>query len=152
MGPIEVRAARPSDLPVIVAFNAAMAKETEGRDLDVERLESGVRGLFARPDRGFYLVAERGGAVVGQLMITYEWSDWRDADFWWIQSVYVAPEHRRQGAYSALQAEAERRAGADGACGLRLYVDRDNAHAQETYRSLGFERTRYELYESAFDR
>src|SRR5215468_3854238 len=99
---VGVRAAAARDLPVLVAFNAAMARETEGRALDEARLRRGVASALGDEARGRYLVAERGGQAVGALLLTREWSDWRDGWFWWIQSVYVAPAARRQGVYRAL--------------------------------------------------
>src|SRR6185369_14223969 len=110
MSDLVIRRAEPRDLAALVAGNAAMALETEGRRLDPARLERGVRALLADPAKGFYLVAEEAGNVVGQLMITTEWSDWRDGVFWWIQSVHVVPSHRRRGVYRRLHREAEQRA------------------------------------------
>jgi GNAT superfamily N-acetyltransferase len=148
-----VRRATPEDLDTLVRFNAAMADETEGKALELARLRSGVAALFQDPNRGFYLVAEIGGQVAGQLLVTTEWSDWRNAFFWWIQSVYVAPVYRRRGVYRALhrylQAEAQRHG---DICGLRLYVERSNQVAQQVYSSLGMTRSHYDLYEIEFSR
>ena len=143
-----IRAATPTDLPELLAWNAAMAWETEQKRLDPVVLERGIRGVFEREQRGFYLVAEHDGAAVGSLLVTYEWSDWRCGDFWWIQSVYVTPAARRGGVFRALYAEVERRAGAAGAVGLRLYVETENQHAQATYADLGMQRCHYWMYES----
>ena len=146
--PASVRAAREEDLGAIVRFNAAMAAETEGRALDPEVLARGVAHAFADAARGRYFVAEAAGQVVGCLMITREWSDWRDGWFWWIQSVYVAPEARGRGAYSALHEHVRAAARAAGdVVGLRLYAERHNERAQRTYRRLGMEETGYLLYE-----
>jgi ribosomal protein S18 acetylase RimI-like enzyme len=143
-----IRAATPADVETIASFNEAMATETEGKTLDPSTIRAGVRGLFARPDLGFYIVAEDGGRIVGQLMITYEWSDWRDGVFWWIQSVYVRPEVRGKGVYRALHGHVRAMAkDAGGVCGFRLYVERENAAAQETYRRLGMHETPYVLFE-----
>lgn len=147
-----LRAAELADLPVLADFNQAMAHETESRELPRAPLEAGIAAVLGDPTKGFYLLAERDREVVGQLMITYEWSDWRNADFWWIQSVHVAEKHRRTGIYTALHREIERRARASGACGLRLYVDRDNARARETYAHLGMAHARYDLYEVTLSR
>ncbi|MBB5359572.1 GNAT superfamily N-acetyltransferase [Rhodanobacter sp. ANJX3] len=144
-----IRAATPDDTSSLLAWNAAMAWETEHKRLDPAVLERGIAGIFERPQRGFYLVAERDGVAVGSLMVTYEWSDWRCGDFWWIQSVYVAPEARRGGVFRALYAAVEQRAAAAGAVGLRLYVETENANAQATYVGLGMQRCRYFMYESA---
>lgn len=145
-----IRTATSSDAPSLCAWNAAMARETEHKTLDVERLRAGVDGVFANSARGFYLVAERHGEAVGSAMVTYEWSDWRGGDFWWIQSVYVVPAARRHGTFRALYADIDRRARAAGAIGLRLYVDVDNAPAQATYAALGMQRCHYLLFESGF--
>src|SRR5262249_55415769 len=143
-----VRVAERRDAGAITRFNAAMAQETEQRTLDPATLRSGVEAALADSRHGFYLVAECGGAVAGCLLITYEWSDWRNGQWWWLQSVYVLEEFRRHGVFSALYAEVERRLGETrDAIGLRLYVERDNGHAQRTYRALGMYETDYRLYE-----
>ena len=145
-----VRSATAADIDVIVQFNAAMAVETEAKTLDPKVLRAGVAAVLAEARRGFYLIAEHAGEVAGCLMITYEWSDWRNGDWWWLQSVYVRPEHRRGGVFRALYAEVERlaRARAD-VVGVRLYVERDNVHAQRTYQSLGMHEDAYRMYSKA---
>jgi ribosomal protein S18 acetylase RimI-like enzyme len=149
--PITVRAAVPADAAAIAAFNRAMARETEGKDLDPERLAAGVAAVFADPSRGGYRVAERDGAVVGCLMVTYEWSDWRNGTFWWIQSVYVEPEARRTGVFRALYGDVLRAARAtEGVCGVRLYVERENRAAQAVYDAVGMTRSGYRFYEVDF--
>ncbi len=145
--PLLIRPARPDDLPALAAWNAAMAWETEHKRLDPATLERGIGGVFEQPRRGFYLVAERDGRAVGGLLVTYEWSDWRAGDFWWIQSVYVVPEARRDGVFRALYADVEQRAAAAGAVGLRLYVEIENRRAQGTYENLGMQRCHYFMYE-----
>ena len=146
-----VRPATRADIPVLVEFNAAMAWETERKQLDLARLARGIEGPFAQPGRGRYYVAELDGAVVGSLLVTYEWSDWRDGDWWWIQSVYVAEAARRRGVFRALYAEVQRQARATpGVVGLRLYVEWENERAQETYRALGMVQCHYHMYERAF--
>jgi ribosomal protein S18 acetylase RimI-like enzyme len=147
---LRVRAATEDDAETIVDFNAAMAEETEDKGLDRQSLARGVATMLAQPSRGFYLIAERGGQVAGQLMVTYEWSDWRNGDFWWIQSVYVLPEHRRSGVYRSLHEAVVTRARESGACGVRLYVEQENEVAQQTYRSLAMSRTHYQLFETEF--
>jgi GNAT superfamily N-acetyltransferase len=107
---LTIRTADPSDVKRLARFNERMADETEDKALDAETVRAGVRHMINAPDRGFYLLAERGGKVVGSLMITTEWSDWRNGTFWWIQSVYVRPEARRQGVYASLHAEVKSRA------------------------------------------
>jgi GNAT superfamily N-acetyltransferase len=143
-----LRTAEPDDADLIAGFNTAMAWETEQRRLRPERIGAGVRHLIAHPALGFYLLAERDGAVLGSLLVTTEWSDWRNGVFWWVQSVYVVPAARRQGIYAALYAQVKRLAAASsGVCGFRLYVERDNAPAQLVYRRLGMQETHYRLYE-----
>jgi ribosomal protein S18 acetylase RimI-like enzyme len=142
-----IRPATRADIPALAAWNAAMAWETEAKRLDPELLARGVAGVFDEPRRGFYLVAERDGAAVGGLLVTYEWSDWRDGDFWWIQSVYVAPGARRGGVFRLLHAEVVRRAREAGAVGVRLYVETENQRAQATYEGLGMQRCHYFMYE-----
>ena len=145
---ISIRAARDSDLDLLVDFNAAMALETETKVLDPAVLSAGVAAVLAEPRRGFYLVAECDGVVAGCLMITFEWSDWRNGDWWWLQSVYVAAQYRRAGVFRALYAEVERRAAAaPDVIGVRLYVERANARAQQTYTALGMHETHYRVYE-----
>ncbi|MDH3644123.1 MAG: GNAT family N-acetyltransferase [Gammaproteobacteria bacterium] len=148
---VSVRSANEADVATLVAFNRAMAAESEDKGLQEEVLERGVRYLLAHPAEGFYLVAEADGLLAGTLMVTFEWSDWRDGRFWWIQSVYVSPDHRRMGVYSALhQAVRSRAAGDPQACGIRLYVERENLGAQATYQSLDMVETAYRLYEEEF--
>ncbi len=148
---ITVRPATLADLEVLVRFNAAIAKETEGRNLDMKRLRKGTRAVLESSARGFYLVAETKAGVVGQLFVTYEWSDWRNGLFWWIQSVYVEPSVRGRGVYRALHAHVLSDARARGdVCGLRLYVEKENEAAQEAYTRLGMTRTPYRVYEQDF--
>ncbi len=147
---IAIRDATSADLAFLVSSARAMALETEAKPLAEAVVTAGVAGLLARADRGFYLVAEQARRSVGTLMVTYEWSDWRNGDFWWIQSVYVTADARRGGVFRALYAETARRARAAGAVGLRLYVEQDNARAQATYAALGMQRTHYALYETLF--
>src|SRR6476661_8142507 len=127
---LTLRRATAADEAVLVAFNTAIAWETEHKKLDPAVLTAGVRAVLADPSRGFYTVAERDGAVVGQMLITFEWSDWRNGWFWWIQSVYVRADARRGGVFRALYREIERQAAADPTViGLRLYVERENERA-----------------------
>ena len=144
---LSIRFATSADVPALCAWNAAMARETEGLELDPAVLERGVRGVFEQPQRGLYFVAERDGAAVGGLLVTKEWSDWRNGDYWWIQSVYVVPEARCDGVFRALHAEVERPARAAGAASLRLYVETENRRAQSTYERLGMHPCHYAMYE-----
>jgi ribosomal protein S18 acetylase RimI-like enzyme len=150
MSTLRVRAAQPADAATIAAFNLAMARETEDKGLDEAALLRGVRRALGDPARGVYRVAELDGEIAGCLMLTREWSDWRDAWFWWIQSVYVTAASRRRGVYRALHAHVldEARAAGD-VCGVRLYVETENRTAQSTYESLGMRRAHYHMYELA---
>ena len=148
---VTIRRATPADARLIAAFNVAMARESEDRALDAALLEQGVRHVLLEPRDGFYLVAEVDGEAAGSLMVTYEWSDWRNGCFWWIQSVYVLPEFRRRGVYTRMHAQVRDAALADRhACGIRLYVEKDNAGAQATYSQLGMTETDYRLFEEEF--
>ncbi|MES2404079.1 MAG: GNAT family N-acetyltransferase [Pseudomonadota bacterium] len=147
---IIVRAANPEDVPFLVECNAAMALETEHKTLDRDVLTRGTHAVFDDPRRGFYLIAELDGQPAGCLLITYEWSDWRNGDWWWFQSVYVTKPARRAGVFRALYADVERRARAGGAVGLRLYVERNNERAQQTYASLGMEEEAYKMLRRGF--
>ena len=125
-----------------------MALETESVVLDPDRVLAGVEAVLADAAKGFYLIAELGGAPVAQMMITYEWSDWRNGVFWWIQSVFTLPEMRGRGAFRALYRTAEDRARQAGnVCGMRLYVEAHNQRAQATYRQCGMQETGYRLFE-----
>ncbi len=150
---LQIDIGQPADAEALVGFNQAMARETEGKELDHETLTAGVKALIDQRVRGFYVVARHGGELVGSLMITKEWSDWRNADFWWIQSVYVRPEFRRQGVYRQLYDFVRARATEmDHVCGFRLYVERDNHRAQQTYEALGMHESVYLMYEAPSDR
>ena len=148
---VHIRRAVPTDFAFIVESNIAMALETEGMALNEARARAGVGAVLADSSLGFYLVAEIDGAPAGQLMVTFEWSDWRNGLWWWIQSVYVPPDFRRRGVYSALHRHvAEAAQATDGVCGLRLYVEQENTVAQQVYESLDMYRTRYQMYEVEF--
>lgn len=148
---VRIRLAASEDAEVIAGFNVAMAMETEGKELSPEVVGRGVRGLFENPKYGFYVVAERGGEIVGSLMITYEWSDWRNGVFWWIQSVYIRPDSRRMGVFTMLYEFLRGEARREGrVCGLRLYFERTNETAETTYRNLGMTRSSYHIFEEEF--
>ena len=151
-GTLRIRRACAGDAAALAGFNCAMARETEGRDLSAATVRAGVDAVLREPARGFYLVAEIDGALAAALLVTFEWSDWRNAAFWWIQSVYVVPASRRRGLYRALHEHVFEQARTQGACGLRLYVEKDNHAAQNVYRSMGMQPTAYRLYEQEFDR
>lgn len=146
---ITVRRGQPEDTRWIVDFNLKMATETEGKRLDPEVLARGVQAVFSEPERGFYLIAESENNVAGCLLVTTEWSDWRNGQFWWLQSVYVGREYRRQGIFKAMYAEVRRRAEQSGnVCGFRLYVEHENGRAQQTYTQLGMKETVYRMMET----
>lgn len=148
---LTVRPAHEQDLDHLVEFNQALARETESRELSVETLRSGVRGLLARPQYGFYLVAQDGDTVAGGLLITFEWSDWRDGVYWWVQSVYVRPAYRGRGVYRALYSAVKARAATQPEVrGCRLYVEQNNLAAQQVYAKLGMKPTGYQVYEELF--
>jgi|SRR6266568_2738052 len=147
---LHIRSATPDDASIIADFNIRMAMETEKLALDPSTIFAGVRAVFLDPSRGQYFVAEVGGDVVGCLMITHEWSDWRNGDIWWIQSVYVHADFRRKGVFSALYRHVEHVASAAGAVGLRLYMEEENAVAQATYERMGMRVTHYRVLEEMF--
>ena len=148
--PVELRIALAGDATTLAGFNRAMAFETEAKSLPVENLLPGVAAVLRDPDKGFYVVAETGCEIAGALMITYEWSDWRNGRFWWIQSVYVRPEDRRRGIYRKLhQFVRDRARSVNDVVGLRLYVERENTSAQTTYAALGMVETHYRMYEES---
>ena len=142
------RAAERSDIATIIDFQVAMARETEDIDLDREVLKRGITALFDDPKLGRYFIAEIDGSAVASLMITYEWSDWRNGTGWWIQSVYVNPERRRSGIYANLYRYVRNLVDSDPRVrGIRLYVDRRNTIAQEVYRKLGMNGDHYQVFE-----
>lgn len=151
---ITVRRATVEDLESLVTFNASLAWETEQRRLDAERLRSGVRALLQDHGKGWYAVAEADSStepvkIVGQVLVTFEWSDWRNGHFWWLQSVYVIPDYRRMGIFTHLyhyvQEEAKKQR--ERICGFRLYVEQENRGAHQTYARIGFQGTPYHMYE-----
>jgi GNAT superfamily N-acetyltransferase len=143
---LRIRPARADDVDLITDFNLRLARESESLELDRRVVRGGVGAALAGPDRGFYLLAETPAGVVGQLCVTREWSDWRCAFFWWLQSVYVAPAWRRRGVLRALTARVVEMARAeDDVCGLRLYAHRENAAAIAAYERLGLRELDYEM-------
>ena len=148
---ITIRDAVSDDVTAIALYNAAMALETEDKALDLEVLTAGVRSLLEDENRGRYWVAESDGNPIGQVMITREWSDWRNAWFWWLQSVYIAPDFRRRGVFRALYEHVREQARMANACGLRLYVEHHNTAAADTYRALGMVDAGYAMLELTFE-
>lgn len=145
---MEIRIANQEDVGALVEFNQTMALETEGKTLDSSTLRAGVAAVFADDRKGFYVVADNKGSVTAGLMVTTEWSDWRNGVFWWIQSVYVSPEYRGTGLYGKMyEFVKEQAAKAGNVCGFRLYVEKENERAQRVYEKLGMEKTYYLMYE-----
>lgn len=145
---MRIRRANPTDVEVIADFNSAIAGETEQIELLPEVIRAGVSALIENPTYGFYILAETKGEVVGSLMITNEWSDWRNGMFWWVQSVYVKSDHRRQGVYRAMYQHVKELAQQESnVCGFRLYVEHENKRAQQTYAALGMQETPYRIFE-----
>ena len=146
---IIIRIAEEKDAPAMVEFNQAMAFETEGKRLETSVLKAGVEAVFTDPEKGFYIVAEDSeGMIIGGLMITFEWSDWRNKWFWWIQSVYILPAGRGRKIYSRLYQFAKDKARLkDDVGGFRLYVEKENRHAQKVYEKVGMDETHYLMYE-----
>lgn len=149
--PASIREATNADLDTVVEFNLALARESEGRELDRAVLRDGVAALLADDEKGTYFLAELEGRVIAQTMITYEWSDWRNGVFWWIQSVYVAADQRGTGVFSQLYRHIHQLAlDTPTVCGLRLYVDQDNQNAADIYRALGMQDAHYDMLEVDF--
>lgn len=147
----QIRTATPADAAVIADFNAAIALESEGLELGMVMLRAGVEALLTDSAKGRYFVATVDDRIVGQLMHTWEWSDWRNGMFWWIQSVYVLPDYRRAGIFAGLYGHLETLAKAEATvCGLRLYVEQNNERAQQTYIKCGMSRTHYLLMEDDY--
>ncbi len=145
---IIIRRAIEDDISAIILFNKEMALETENLSLDSSILKKGVRSIFNNPQNGFYIVAEINGSVRGCLMITYEWSDWRNGLFWWIQSVYVQKGFRQQGMFKLMYTFIKTLVDKNNEIvGIRLYVDKNNKQAQDVYSKLGMEKLTYELFE-----
>lgn len=148
---MKIRDATQADLEFIVAANAALAAESEDQALDPALLRPGVQAVLDDPALGRYYLAEIGGQPVGQLMTTFEWSDWRNGVFLWIQSVYVLTAHRGAGVFRALYQHLAELARQDGRiCGIRLYVDRENRRAQEVYTRLGMHLSNYQVMETVY--
>lgn len=149
---LEIRDAAPDDGAIIASYNTKLAEETEGRPLQPDIIGAGVAAILADRGKGRYWVAEHDGQVIGQIMVTYEWSDWRNGTLWWIQSVYVHTDFRRKGVYSSLFKHVESLAKSDDSVrGLRLYVESGNKRAQQTYEALGMVDPQYRVMETIFE-
>jgi len=144
---ISIRKARPEDAKVIIDFQQKMAWETEQITLVQEIITKGVNAVFNNPARGQYWVAEKNDVVVASLLITYEWSDWRNSNVWWVQSVYVLSDYRRTGIFRSMYRHIKNEADKQGIAGLRLYVETNNLRAQKTYEALGMHSDHYTMYE-----
>ena len=147
MAGYDISKAADDDAAAIIGFQVAMAMETEGLSLDRERVGLGVRAVMDDNARGVYIVARENGTPVGSLMVTREWSDWNNCWYWWVQSVYVLPEHRRSGVLRAMYSYVKSLAVQEGITTVRLYVDRDNRKAQQAYERLGMAECHYLMYE-----
>jgi GNAT superfamily N-acetyltransferase len=146
-----IRKASNNDINTIVTFNYLMAKETETILLDKNIVKLGVKSVITDPSKAQYWIAENNNKIIGQLMVTYEWSDWRNGDMWWISSVYVTENFRRRGVFSALYKHIEHMAKENpGCCGIRLYIEKHNKRAQKTYLSLGMNDAGYDVMEVDF--
>jgi len=151
MTTMKIRRATIEDTNVIVEFNTLLAEETEHRKLEKKALLPGVKAVLTDATKGVYFLAEENKTLVGQLMITYEWSDWRNGNFWWIQSVYVRKEFRELGVFRTLYGHVEELARKrKDVCGLRLYVEHENERAQKTYEKMGMRRSVYQMFEKDF--
>ena len=145
---MDIRRATKDEIGALVEFNQAMALETEEKQLDPAILTHGVTAVFDDASKGFYVVADDNGTIVGGLLVTFEWSDWRNGWFWYIQSVYIRPNYRGKSIYSRLYEFVKRQAEERGnVCGFRLYVEKQNTHAQRVYEKVGMSETYYLMYE-----
>lgn len=144
---ITIRKANPEDASIIIEFQEKMAWETEQLTLVHSIVEKGVIAVFTNENRGQYWVAEANNSIIASLLITYEWSDWRNSNVWWFQSVYVLPDFRRKGIFRSMYNYIKNEADKQGVAGLRLYVETKNTRAQKTYEALGMQNEHYTMYE-----
>jgi ribosomal protein S18 acetylase RimI-like enzyme len=144
---MQIRRATIKDIPIITEHNILLAQESEGESLNPTIVKLGVKSLFSHPEKGFYLVAEKENSIIGQLMITFEWSDWRNTDIWWIQSVYISKQYRKKGVFTALFDEIKKQATKEHIPLLRLYVHKENTSAQQVYEKLDMIKGTYIFYE-----
>lgn len=142
-----IRIAELKDVDQIATFQLNMAYESESTTLNYKTLQAGVAAIIADSNKGTYLVAENNSQLIGCLMITKEWSDWKNSWYWWIQSAYVEPNWRQQGIFTAMYNTVKKMAANDGACSVRLYVDKTNINAQSAYKKLGMTDSHYFIYE-----
>jgi GNAT superfamily N-acetyltransferase len=154
---VEIRRATRADVETISSFNAALARETESRMLDGSLLRAGVESVLEDPQKGWYAVAVSHfgldqATIIGQILVTFEWSDWRNGHFWWLQSLYVDPHSRQQGVFRQLYEYVckQAQANSEKVCGFRLYVEQDNHLAHQAYAHIGFQKTAYQMHEIDF--
>ena len=148
---VTIRMGNSDDADTIAIFNVELARESEDIKLDPATVIKGVHALLEQPQYGFYVVAEQDGIILGSLMITYEWSDWRNGVLWWVQSVFVRPEYRRQGVLRNIFTFLREKAKQQGnVCGFRLYVEKNNHNAQTGYERFGMKKAGYDMYEDLF--
>ena len=150
---IRIRRATANALSSVMEYNAVLASETEGKLLELDQLQRGVEAVLQNPEHGFYLIAENGasGQAIGQMLVTYEWSDWRNGVFWWLQSVYVQKSWRRRGVFRRLYDHVMKEARSfQKVVGVRLYVEKENHLAQQVYQDLGLLPAGYHVYELDF--
>ena len=144
---VTIRLAQLQDLETLVSFNQALAQEVRGKELEAQRLTRGIQAVLNDSNRGFYTVVEKEVEAVAAALVTFEWSDWHNGWYWWIQDVYVKPNHRQQGIFRTLYTHLRAQAEAANVCGLRLYVDKGNTTAQSVYRQLGMVPSSSDLFE-----
>ena len=156
-GNVQIRRATMSDVEIISAFNAALARETESRILDGHILKAGVESVLHDHHKGWYAVAVERldgdlSKIVGQILVTFEWSDWRNGYFWWLQSLYVDQRYRQQGVFRQLYDYVceQAQTNPEKVCGFRLYVERENHSAHQAYSHIGFQETLYQMHEIDF--
>ena len=145
-----IRPATLDDRDTVVDYNRRLAEESEGKQLPLDTVRPGVAAILGDPTLGRYYMACREGRTIGQTMITFEWSDWRNGQIWWIQSVYVAPEERRGGVFRAMFEHVRQTALREQVVGLRLYVERNNEPALAVYQKMGMENAGYLVFEQMF--
>lgn len=143
----EICRGETTDIETIVQFQIAMAMESEGTALDREKVRKGVTSAMKDDSKGTYFVARRHGQAIGSMMLTLEWSDWNNGWYWWIQGVYVMPEHRQAGVFKAMYTYLKEAAKEQGIPEIRLYVDKTNIKAQNAYHKLGMQESHYMIFE-----
>jgi ribosomal protein S18 acetylase RimI-like enzyme len=145
---VKIRKAEIKDIELIVGFQLCMAWETEKLELDKNTVILGARAVMNDPAKGEYFIAEHDGIVIGSLLVTYEWSDWRNGNVWWLQSLYVAPDFRRKGIFREMYLFLKQEVEKDPTLkGIRLYVDKTNKIAQEVYQAMGMNGEHYQVFE-----